>query len=255
MAPALTATNGRPAGELAHLHRVASAPPLPVASPPVRVLVAHGQALVRAGLRALLEAAQRITVVGEASTGEDAVALARRLRPDVVMIDMRLPGLDSVEATGRMSAQEGVAVMLLTDNEERIVAGLRAGATGLLLTDTEPAELERALEAVAQGEARVSPGLTRRLIAELTARPEPTAPSSELLDELTARERDVVALVGHGLGNDEIAERLVVTPATAKTHVSRAMVKLHAHDRAKLVVFAYEAGLVVPRRTALLRAC
>jgi DNA-binding NarL/FixJ family response regulator len=172
------------------------------------------------------------------------------------MIDARLPGLDSVEATGRMLAEPAVAVMLLiaSEGDERIFAALRAGASGLLLRDTEPAELVRAVEALARGEALLSPSLTRRLISELAARPEPVSPSPELLAELTAREREVVALVGHGLSNDEIAERLVVSPATAKTHVSRAMVKLHAHHRAKLVVFAYEAGLVVPRGEASLAA-
>jgi DNA-binding NarL/FixJ family response regulator len=165
------------------------------------------------------------------------------------MMDAMLPGLDSVEATGRMFAQTGVAVMLLADSEEHelMFAALRAGASGLLLKDTEPAELLRAVDALARGEALLPPRLTRQLIAELALRPERACPSTELLDELTAREREVVALVGHGLDNDEIAERLIVTPGTAKTHVSRAMVKLHAHDRAKLVVFAYEAGLVVPR--------
>jgi DNA-binding NarL/FixJ family response regulator len=168
------------------------------------------------------------------------------------MVDSDLPGLDSVEAIGRMVSQLGVAVMLLVacDGDERILAALRAGASGLLLKDTDPAELVQALEALARGDALLSPSLTRRLIAELASRPEPDCPSPELLDELTSREREVVALVGHGLGNDEIAERLVVSPATAKTHVSRAMVKLNAHDRAKLVVFAYEAGLVVPRSEA-----
>jgi DNA-binding NarL/FixJ family response regulator len=217
-----------------------------------RVLIADGQALVRAGLRVLLETNQRITVVGEAACGEEAVALARRLRPDVVLIDARLPGLDSVEATGRMFSESRVAVMLLTANEgdERIFAALRAGASGLLLKDTEPAELVLAVELLARGEALLSPRLTRRLIAELASRPEPASASPGLLDELTAREREVVALVALGLSNGEIAERLVVTPATAKTHVSRAMVKLDARDRAKLVVLAYEAGLVVPRAQA-----
>jgi DNA-binding NarL/FixJ family response regulator len=220
------------------------------------VLIADGEALVRAGFRVLLEGDERISVVAEAATGEEAVALTRHVRPDVALIDDRLPGLDSVEAIGRMFAESGVAVMLLTASEgdERIFAALRAGASGLLLKDTEPADLVRAVQALARGEALLSPSLTRQLIAELASRPEPACASSELLDELTAREREVVALVGHGLGNDEIAERLVVTPATAKTHVSRAMVKLHARDRAKLVVFAYEAGLVAPRGQAPLPA-
>ena len=215
----------------------------------IRVLVADGQALVRAGFRALLESCERLRVVGEAGTGEEAVALARRIRPDVALVDTSLPGLDSVEATARMFAESGVAVMLMTASEgdERIFAALRAGASGLLLKDTEPADLVRAVEALARGEPLLSPPLARRLIAELASRPEPSCPSPDLVDELTAREREVVTLVALGLSNDEIAARLVVTPATAKTHVSRARVKLHAHDRAKLVVFAYEAGLVAPR--------
>jgi DNA-binding NarL/FixJ family response regulator len=221
-----------------------------VTSGTVRVLVADGQAVVRAGFRALLEDEHRIRVVAEAATGEEAVALAHRIRPDVVMIDAMLPGLDSVEATGRMFAETGVAVMMLTayEGDERIFAALRAGASGLLFKDTEPPELVRAIEALARGEVLLSPTLTRRLIAEFIARPEPECPSPELVEELTPRERQVVGLVALGLDNLQIAERLVVTPATAKAHVSRAMVKLHAHDRAKLVVFAYEAGLVAPRR-------
>jgi DNA-binding NarL/FixJ family response regulator len=222
------------------------------AVPAVRVLVADGQALVRAGFRALLEADGQISVVGEASTGEEAVALARSLRPDVVLIDATLPGMDCVEATGRMLADPGVAVVLLTATEldERIFATLRAGARGLLLKDTDPAELVRAVELLARGDALLSPSLTRRLIAELASVPEPQLPSSHLLDELTPREREVVALVAHGLSNDDIAEQLVISPATSKTHVSRAMLKLGAHDRAQLVVFAFHAGLVVPRTEA-----
>jgi DNA-binding NarL/FixJ family response regulator len=244
-------------GKLAVLRSIRRAPPDGhLTSSAVRVLIADGQEVVRAGFRALLEGDQDITVVGEAATGEEAVVLTHRIRPDVVMIDAGLPGLDSVEATGRMFSQSGVAVMLLvaSDGDERVLAALRAGASGLLLKDTEPAELVQAVEALARGDALLSPALTRRLIAELASRPEPECPSPELLAELTAREREVVTLVGHGLGNDEIAERLVVSPATAKTHVSRAMVKLHAHDRAKLVVFAYEAGLVMPRSEAPLAA-
>jgi DNA-binding NarL/FixJ family response regulator len=213
----------------------------------VRVLIAEGQALVRAGLHALLAGNADITVVGEAASGEQAVALAHALRPDVVLVDLSLPGLDSVEATRQMLTRSGLAVMLLTGSErdERILAGLRAGASGLLLKDMEPAELVRAVNVLSRGEALLSPLVTRRLIAELASRPAPYT-SSDLLAALTAREREVVALVGQGLSNDEIAEELVVSPATAKTHVSRSMIKLHARDRAKLVVFAYEAGLVLP---------
>ena len=215
----------------------------------IRVLVADGQALVRAGVRLVLEADERITVVGEAATGEETVTLVEQIRPDVVMIDTRLPGLDSVETTRRTVSEWGVAVMLLTagESDERIFAALRAGASGLLPKDTQPTQLVEAIAALAQGEALLSPGLTRRLIDEFAARAEPASPDSELLDELTAREREVVSLVALGLSNGEIAEKLVVSPATAKTHVSRAMVKLRARDRAKLVVFAYEVGLVVAR--------
>jgi DNA-binding NarL/FixJ family response regulator len=221
-------------------------------APAVRVLIADSQALVRAGFRALLESGGRISVVGEAASGEEAVAEARRLRPDVVLLDASLPGLNCVEATGQMLADPGIAVMLLTatEQDERIFATLRAGARGLLLKDTEPAELVRAIELLARGDALLSPSLTRRLIAELVSVPNPQLPSSELLDELTPREREVVALVALGLSNPDIAERLVISPATSKTHVSRAMLKLGAHDRAQLVAFAFHAGLAVPRTQA-----
>jgi DNA-binding NarL/FixJ family response regulator len=167
----------------------------------------------------------------------------------VVLMDAGLPGLDSVDATSRMCAESGVPVMLLSspEHEDRLVDALRAGASGLLIKDAEPAELVLAVRALARGEALLSPSLTRRLIAEVASRPEPVAPRSELVDELTAREREVVALVAQGMSNDEIAERLVVSPATARTHVSRAMVKVHARDRAQLVVFAYDSGLALPR--------
>src|SRR5437868_1657221 len=220
---------------------------------PVRVLIADGQALVRAGFRLLLDADPSITVVAEAASGEEAVVLADRLRPDVALIDARLPGLDSVEATGKIFSASGVEVMLLTTSaaDARIFAAIRAGAAGLWRTATEPAELVRAVGALVRGEPLLSPPLARRLMSELASRPEPSAPSPDLVDELTARELEVVTLVALGLSNDEIAERLIVSPATAKTHVCRSMVKLDAHDRAKLVVFAYEAGLVVPRADAL----
>ncbi len=222
------------------------------AAPAVRVLIADGQALVRAGFRALLGSGGHISVVGEASTGEEAVAEARRLRPDVVLLDSTLPGLNCVEATGRILADPGIAVMLLTGTEqdERMFATLRAGARGLLLKDTEPAEFVRAIELLARGDALLSPSLTRRLIAELASVPDPQLPNSELLDELTPREREVVALVALGLTNPDIAERLVISPATSKTHVSRAMLKLGAHDRGQLVAFAFHAGLAVPRTQA-----
>ena len=222
---------------------------------PVRVVIADGLELVRAGYGALLDADERISVVGEAVTGEETIAEVGRLQPDVVLIDAELPGLDSVEVTSRVVAESGATVMLLTlsEGDERIFAALRVGAAGLLTKDAAPHELVRAVKALARGEALLSPRLTRRLITELAARPERSAPRSDLLEELTAREREVVGLVALGLSNDEIAELLVVSRATAKTHVSRAMVKLHARDRAKLVVFAYETGLVVPGADPLVR--
>lgn len=212
----------------------------------IRVIISDGEALVRAGLRALLEGEGDIAVVGEAASGDDAVALARRLGPDVVLMDVSLPGLDAVETTRQLLDNPGVPVMLLTTSEtdERIFDALRAGASGLVLKDTDPGELARAVAVLAGGGALLSPRLTRRLIADFASRPEPGRPDEALVQGLTTREREVVALVALGLSNDEIAEQLVVSPATARTHVSRAMIKLHARDRAQLVVFAYESGLV-----------
>ena len=238
-------------GELIALHRATPArqrgPAEALAA--TRVLIADGQALVRAGFRVLLEAEPCMSVVAEAATGEAALELARRTRPEVVLMDASLPGLDCVEVTRQLLVDSDVAVMLLTaaESDERVFAALRAGATGLLVKDAEPAELLRAIQVVARGDASLSPALARRLIAELVSRPQPGIPSDGLVDDLTAREREVVVLVALGLSNDEIAERLVVTRATAKTHVSRAMIKLHARDRAQLVVFAYETGLVRSR--------
>ena len=218
----------------------------------ITVLIAHGQTLVRAGLRSLLDGGQTISVVGEAAGGEEAVVLARRLRPNVVLMDATLPGLDAVEAIKRMAPLPEVRVMMLTsaDDDEMVFPSLRAGATAFLIQDTEPAELVRAVRLVARGEALLSPGVTRRLIAQYLSQPEATTATLDELDELTKREREVVALVARGLSNQEIAEHLVITPGTAKTHVSRAMVKLHARDRAQLVVMAYEAGLAAPRAEA-----
>jgi DNA-binding NarL/FixJ family response regulator len=240
----VSALNGR--------RRLSLAPPEPietaVGSRAVRVVIADGHALVRAGYRVLLDGQQAISVVGEASDGEQTVALAREVRPDVVLMDVNLPGLDSIDATRRLVADPAVPVLLLTPSasDERHCAALRAGARGLLLKNTEPDELVRAVEVVARGEALLSPSLTRVLIAAVTSRPEARQPGDSLVGELTGREREVVALVALGLSNDEIAERLVVSPATARTHVSRAMVKLKARDRAQLVVFAYESGLARP---------
>jgi DNA-binding NarL/FixJ family response regulator len=221
------------------------------ASPTVRVVVADGQALVRAGFRALMENAGRMTVMAEAATGEEALDLARRSRPDVVIMDASLPGLDCVEVTRLIVTEAGVAVMLLTaaaESDERIFGAIRAGARGLLAKDTGPDELVRAVRALARGDVWLSSGHARRLIGELVSRPQRGTPHDELLDQLTAREREVMLLVALGLGNDEIAERLVVSRATVKTHVSRAMTKLDVHDRARLVVLAYETGLLLPRQ-------
>ncbi|WP_169952145.1 response regulator transcription factor [Microbispora sp. H11081] len=216
----------------------------------IRVLLADDQALVRAGFRALLDAQEGMTVVGEAADGEQAVLLSRDLRPDVVLMDIRMPGTDGLTATRRIGedpALSDVKIIMLTTFEldEYVFAALRGGASGFLVKDTEPAELIQAVRVVASGDALLSPGVTRRLIAEYVARAkEPGITTS--LDALTEREREVLALVGAGLTNDEIATRLYMSPATAKTHVSRTMTKLHARDRAQLVVIAYESGLVRP---------
>jgi DNA-binding NarL/FixJ family response regulator len=216
----------------------------------VRVLLADDQVLVRAGFRALLDAQDGIEVVGEAGDGEEAVRLAQRLLPDVVLMDIRMPGVDGLAATRTIAADErlaGVRVVVLTTFEldEYVFEALRVGASGFLVKDTEPVELIRAVRAVASGDALLSPSVTRRLIAQFATRAKQPRPAPEL-DVLTEREREVMALVATGLSNEEIAERLVVSPATAKTHVSRAMVKLGARDRAQAVVFAYESGLVRP---------
>jgi DNA-binding NarL/FixJ family response regulator len=216
----------------------------------ITVLIADDQALVRAGFRALLDASEGITVVGEAGDGGAAVRLAVELRPDVVLMDVRMPEVDGLEATRRIAADprlEDVRVIILTTFEldEYVFESLRAGASGFLLKDTDPVELLRAVRVVAEGEALLSPSVTRRLVEEYATRSR-TAPLAAELDRLTDREREVVALAAEGLTNEEIAQRLVVSPATSKTHVSRAMIKLGARDRAQLVVLAYESGLVKP---------
>ncbi|WP_328581153.1 response regulator transcription factor [Streptomyces sp. NBC_00370] len=216
----------------------------------IRVLLADDQSLVRAGFRALLDAQPDIEVVGEAADGDAALRAVRELRPDVVLMDIRMPVLDGLAATRRITedtALDGVRVVMLTTFEldEYVFEAIRSGASGFLVKDTEPDELLRAVRAVVDGAALLSPGVTRRLIAEFASRSK--APTDEVgLGELTEREREVMALVGIGLSNDEIARRLVVSPLTAKTHVSRTMVKLGARDRAQLVVLAYESGLVRP---------
>ncbi|MEV4639598.1 response regulator transcription factor [Actinoplanes sp. NPDC049548] len=223
----------------------------------IKVLLADDQALVRAGFRALLDAEPDIEVVAEAGDGLAAVRLTAETRPDVVLMDIRMPGVDGLEATRRIAADPGLAatrVVILTTFEldEYVFEALRTGASGFLVKDTEPVELLRGIRAVAAGDALLSPSVTRRVIGEFAApggRGRPAAPPEAVertLAQLTEREREVMVLVGEGLSNDEIAARLVISPATAKTHVSRTMVKLGARDRAQLVVLAYEAGLIRP---------
>lgn len=216
----------------------------------IRLLLADDQALVRAGFRALLNAQDDMQVIGEAADGDEAVRLVARLTPDVVLMDIRMPHCDGLEATRRIVADARLAqvkIIILTtfDLDEYIFEALRVGASGFLVKDSEPIDLIRGIQAVARGDGLLSPGVTRRLIAEFARLRSKTKPTPDLAT-LTEREREVMALVAGGLSNDEIAERLVLSPATAKTHVSRAMGKLGARDRAQLVVFAYESGLVRP---------
>jgi DNA-binding NarL/FixJ family response regulator len=215
----------------------------------IRVLLADDQTLVRSGFRALLERADDIDVVGEAADGAEALALARAERPDVVLMDIRMPGVDGLEATREITSDgtlAGVRVIMLTTFglDEYVFEALHAGASGFLLKDVEPEELRHAVRVVAQGDALLDPTVTSRLIREFVAQPGRRRPPPERLEQLTEREREVMSLVAAGLSNQEIAERLVISPATAKTHVSRTMMKLRAHDRAQLVVLAYETGLV-----------
>jgi DNA-binding NarL/FixJ family response regulator len=221
----------------------------------IRLLVAHGDNLSRAGLEALLDDEPDIVVAGSAGDGEGAIAEVEKVRPDVVLIDSALPGVDAVEVTHRVLADPGISgvhfvVLGDSDADEEVISSLRAGASGFLPSETEPRALIAAVRAVAAGEAAVSPAVVRRVISELAARPDPDLPGPELLDELTPREREVMGLVAGGLSNEEIAEHLVISRATAKTHVSRALYKLHARNRAQLVTLAYETGLVQPRQPA-----
>jgi DNA-binding NarL/FixJ family response regulator len=220
-------------------------------APMIKVLVADDQTLVRAGFRVLVESAPDLEVVGEAGDGAEAVELARQRLPDVVLMDIRMPRMDGLEATRRIVAldrAEAVRVLVLTtfDLDEYVYQALRAGASGFLLKDTPPADLLAAIRVVAAGDALLAPSVTRRLIAEFARRPQPSAVTPAALAALTDREREVLALVARGLSNAEIAEALVVSGATAKTHVSRVLAKLGARDRAQLVMLAYETGLVTP---------
>lgn len=216
----------------------------------IRVLLADDQALVRAGFRLIVDSDPELEVAGEAADGEAAVSMAKALRPDVVLMDIRMPIVDGIAATRRIAADpvlNGIHVLILTtfESDEYVFKALRAGASGFVLKDIEPADLLRAIRVVAAGEALLAPSVTRRLISQFARRAEPKAADTALLAHLTDREREVVALVGGGKSNREIAQQLYVSEATIKTHVSRAMSKVYARDRAQLVVFAYESGLVV----------
>ena len=215
----------------------------------LRVLIADDQALVRAGFRVLVDSDPELTVIDEAATGEQVVTLAREHRPDVILMDIRMPDLDGIQATERILADPdlgGTKVLVLTTfNLDRyIFAALRAGASGFLLKDTPPADLLTAVRVVAAGDALLAPSVTRRLIDEFTRRPAVLTTATRRLDGVTAREREVLTLVGRGMSNSEIAEHLHLSLATAKTHISRLLAKLHARDRAQLVIAAYEAGLM-----------
>jgi DNA-binding NarL/FixJ family response regulator len=216
----------------------------------IRVALVDDQQLVRAGFASLLDAEEDMTVVGEAADGQEAVQLAGRALPDVMLMDIRMPGVDGIEATRRIVANPdltAVHIVILTTFEldDYVFEALRAGAAGFLVKDTDAAELLRAIRVVAGGEALLSPKVTRRLISEFATRTRDARPQPDL-DRLTPREREVTILIASGLSNDEIADRLYMSPSTAKTHTARAMTKVGARDRAQLVIFAYEAGLVRP---------
>jgi DNA-binding NarL/FixJ family response regulator len=218
-------------------------------SDPIRVLVADDQALVRGSFRVLVDTTPGMLVVGEAGTGREAVELARLEGPDVVLMDIRMPEMDGIEATRRICQAPGDApsrILILTtfDLDEYVYAALRAGASGYLLKDAPPADLIAGIRVVAAGEALLGPSITRRLITEFAHRPDPTTPRARELANLTERELDVLRLIASGCSNSEIAERLVVSPATVKTHVAHLLDKLEARDRVQLVITAYESGLV-----------
>ena len=218
---------------------------------PIRVLIVDDQALVRAGLRVLVDSAADLEVVGEAEDGERAIAAARELEPDVILMDIRMPLLDGLAAAREIigdGQNPSPRVLMLTtfDADEYVYEALRSGASGFMLKDSEPERLQEAIRVVASGDALLAPSITRRLITEFATRPEIRKAHPGQLDSLTEREREVMSLVAQGLSNGEIAQQLFISPTTAKTHVSRVMMKLHARDRAQLVVMAYESGLVVP---------
>ncbi|ASR37201.1 DNA-binding response regulator [Prauserella marina] len=215
----------------------------------IRVLLVDDQPLLRSGFRALLDIEDDIEVVAEAADGREGVELARRYLPDIALIDIEMPDLDGIEATRRIAADPalaGVHVVILTNYgfDEYVFNALRAGAAGFLVKDIEPEDFLHAVRVAARGDALLAPSITRKLIDRYVTRPLTTG---AVLTELTNREREAVSLVAQGLSNDEIADRMVISPLTAKTHVNRAMTKLHARDRAQLVVLAYESGLVVAR--------
>ncbi|MBO0835193.1 MAG: response regulator transcription factor [Actinobacteria bacterium] len=217
----------------------------------IRVLLADDQALIRAGFRVLLDSADGMQVVGEATDGAQAVELARQQRADVVLMDIRMPIMDGLEATRQIAADDdlaGVRVIILTtfESDEYVYQAIRAGASGFLVKDAEPDDLIHAVRVVARGDALLAPSVTRRLITDLATRPELPRSDARQLEVLTERELEVLRHVASGLSNDEIAARLFVSPLTAKTHVSRILAKLNARDRAQLVVVAYESGLVTP---------
>ena len=222
---------------------------------PIRLLIADDQALVRSGLRMLVASADDMEIVGEAATGLAAVSLTSELLPDVVLMDIRMPEMDGVEATRRIcadSATQDVRVLVLTtfDLDEYVFSALRAGASGFVLKDTDPDDLLEAVRVVAAGEMLLAPALTGRLVAEFVRQPSADRGVPSDLAELTEREREVLTLVGHGLSNTEIGAELFISPATVKTHVGRVLQKLAARDRAQLVVIAYESGLVTPNASA-----
>jgi DNA-binding NarL/FixJ family response regulator len=218
---------------------------------PIRVVVADDQALVRGGFRMLIDSADGLEVVGEASTGREAVEAARELSPEVILMDIRMPEMDGIEATRLIASDPATAdvrVLVLTtfDLDEYVFEALRAGASGFLLKDTHPDDLLDAVRIIASGESLLAPSVTSRLIAEFVSHPRSSSADPAALDQLTEREREVLSLVGRGLSNAEIATQLFISPATSKTHVSRVMMKLEARDRAQLVVIAYETGIVSP---------